>query len=148
MFSETFFPEGGIAQGSPLSPILWKMFFQLYFQIDSPSVQGFEFIFMDDLSILLKSKDPNRLNAVAQKILTQLETEASKIGLLFDPTKTVAMPILKETAEHVELVFLERKLELVDNYKYLGMRISSGERNMEEDQLSSLSMARERVRLD
>ena len=67
MFSETFFPEGGIAQGSPLSPILWKMFFQLYFQIDSQSVQGFEFIFMDDLSILLKAKDPNRLNAVAQK---------------------------------------------------------------------------------
>jgi hypothetical protein len=70
-FSRSFFPPNGIPQGSPLSPLAFKILFA------PPDVQQDESvtdsIFMDDYAVIIKSFSLEQLQSRAQGILSNLQ---------------------------------------------------------------------------
>ena len=79
-----------------------------------------DFLFMDDLSCIIKSRDITRLEKHAQTYVDTMYDFAEHNGFRFNTDKTRYMPITPES--QVLLTIGNQPLKMAREYKYLGFR--------------------------
>src|SRR5689334_2190668 len=77
-------PLGGLPQGSPLSPLAFKLAF-LPPPLDKSDAH--DFLFMDDYSMIVKAYSREELRANSQRILDKFWNYAKINNFLFDSVK-------------------------------------------------------------
>eukprot|EP00475_Leptophrys_vorax_P025561 TRINITY_DN357_c0_g1_i1.p1 TRINITY_DN357_c0_g1~~TRINITY_DN357_c0_g1_i1.p1 ORF type:complete len:485 (+),score=53.40 TRINITY_DN357_c0_g1_i1:1072-2526(+) len=106
--STSFGVNCGIPQGSPLSPILFKIFFR-----DVPG----DLVYMDDIAFVAHS------HQMIQMKLQRLETWATANFVTFATEKcAILLPQYSSEQDH-ELYLNNQKIASVDHYKYLGVTL-------------------------
>ena len=133
----------GVLQGDTLAPYLFtivldytmrqavgdseeKLGFELERRKSSrhPAVTISDLDFADDIALLSEN------NEQAQQLLQNLEEESAKVGLHLNGKKTKVMAYNQETPIDITTRSGER-LEVVDNFKYLGSWMESSEKDFE-----------------
>lgn len=136
--------EKGVRQGCPLSPRLYNIYAQEIFQHPYFKKWGFkingeriaDISYADDKVLLAET--PQQL----QKMVRRLHIESQKFGMKINVDKTEVMQIEKSKSEKPLRIEIDgRYLKQVDQYKYLGSKITADGRDVEEIK-TRLGMAR------
>ena len=114
-FSAEHSAAGGLPQGSPLSPLAFKLAFCPPDVLEDDTD---DFLFVNDYAIIVRSHDCRSLQQKAQTILDRFWEYSVLTGIQFDRGKSVAMPITPESK--VPLTFGPLEFRQVSEYKYLG----------------------------
>jgi len=127
--TEYFGSYAGVKQGEPLSPLLFIFFINdMYDFLHDDSVEMFSIadlklfllLFADDAVLFSYTKEG------LQCLLNKLYTYCSTWGVSVNTNKTVVMICKKSNRhEHIEMLYDDEKLEVVDKFTYLGVTISS-----------------------
>ena len=119
-----FYSHIGLKQGDPSSPILFMLFVNDMLQQINSNLDGiftldeiFLILFADDQVAFAKS--PQSL----QLILNDIEKYCTKLGIHINTSKTKAMFFEKGKCTYYDVFIYNTKLELVDNFKYLGITL-------------------------
>ena len=125
-FSQFFDSHIGLKQGDPSSPILFMLFVNDMLQQINSNLDGiftldeikiFLILFADDQVAFAKS--PQSL----QLILNDIENYCTELGIHINTSKTKAMIFEKGRRTYYDFFIYNTKLELVDNFKYLGITL-------------------------
>jgi ribonuclease HI len=113
----TAHPTTGLPQGSPLSIVLFHIFF-----IDVP-IDEDDNAFMDDLAIFIGAESLDEASEDAQIKLDKLSAWAADNNVIFDQQKTQVLTLHQD--HEVHLYLQGWRISVVHSAKYLGAIISS-----------------------
>jgi len=109
--SSVRFPSFGLAQGSPLSVILWKLFFD-------PPHSEMDLIYMDDLAFVVQAPSRRQLAEKLQLKLNNLWNWGQDSRMAFDTEKSVCLALNHHS--EVDVNFGNEDVKFVSQKKYLG----------------------------
>lgn len=134
-YSDTFRINTGLRQGDALSPLLFNLVIEEALR-EVSSLQGGAKIngktnvlaFADDVALIAENKKD--IKELAEKLIT----ETQKVGLKINEEKTKIMKISRLPDNQPDLEVLNFKFTKTDNFKYLGVTITSENRQDDEIQ--------------
>ena len=119
--------ENGVPQGSVISVTIFLLCINDIHKAITPPVHFT--MFADDVTIYLEGKNIESSSKIMQNTLNNLEKFANTNGFKFSPTKTQTILFenrkTKNRDEKIKLYISNRKIELVDNVKILGLIFDS-----------------------
>lgn len=125
-FSSFFDSSIGLKQGDPSSPLLFMLFVNDIVENINVDLQNiftindlklFLILFADDQVLFATSPE------TLQSLLSDLETYCQLWGLKINTNKTKAMIFEKGRRTHFDFIIYNTKIEIVDQFKYLGVTL-------------------------
>ena len=122
--SDALTQEYGVPQGSVLGPLLFLCYIN---QVGNEVQHGLNFMYADDLAIVVSCKDVHRLQALIQEDANHLTAWFNKNKLSINTEKTYVMwchsPRKPLNTDLVPVHMNGRRLTAVLNFNYLGVHI-------------------------
>ena len=122
VFSDAFFSNAGVAQGSNLGPLLFNIFINdIHKMIKNCSI----LVYADDVVISYSSKDHDLIMQSIESDLSNLHEYFTNLGQSINFSKTKGMIFTRRKTAEITVIFDNRPIEFVKEFKYLGLTIDN-----------------------